>query len=175
MGVLNVFDDNLVVFEAVNVSTASSVIASPRRPVKFEKPLSPKDINPRIQATTPLPSKPTLPGNHDENADVRPYPAIDSVLRVPTPTQTHHGPNGPPRHQSPFPDASPNMARDVSPRPPPYGQQQQSPGAQVTSVPHVKVEQGHFPRYHDAWVDRYKAAYPGESEGKLMPLNGRHR
>ena len=169
MGLLNTFQDNLVVFQAMNVSTASNPIATPKRSVKFENPLSPKDANSRIRTATPISSKPTLTSNDDENANARPYPASHNTLLQPEPSANIHqdpSPVGQRRHQSPFPNASPNTHRGDAPLPLQNSQQFATFMPKPLDVPHVKVDEGHFPRFYDAWIERYKAAFPGESQGR---------
>lgn len=162
VGVLNTFGNNVVVLEAEN-TPVNQAPASPYPPVRAGNPLSPKDPNPRLPPTA-VPSKPTIPSNHDKNG-----------VSTPNPTPEDIGPDpkrAPNTQHNPFPTYSPKPNRSPLPMPvPPHTLPlSTSHNAQHGGTSLVKVELGQFPEYCAAHIDRYRTVFPGETDGSSTAL-----
>ncbi|KAL8681632.1 MAG: hypothetical protein Q9224_006838, partial [Gallowayella concinna] len=144
VGDITVFEQNLVVFEAVNTSPSTQGPALRKPPLHTSTPLSPKDPNPRPRPVT-IPPK-ASPGSDNENRlhqmhyDSPTLTPSPSALAVPTYPPSRSFSSYAPQHSS------------MSPAPP---------------IPYVKVDLGNFPVYRDVSITHWRTQFPGESDDLL--------
>ena len=162
VGTLNAFDDNIVVFEAVDISTPTQAATFPKRQIRSGNPLSPKDTNSQSRAKAVL-SKSTTPNGDDENAISQPTFTTPNVTQIPE-YAVHPRSDQLCKGSTHRYTASP--AHEAISTQSCYGsQQQQTPKREENKAPCVKVSQGQFERYRDDWISRFKVAYPTETQG----------
>ncbi|KAL8998150.1 MAG: hypothetical protein Q9188_006160 [Gyalolechia gomerana] len=159
--------ENVVVFEAANLSNNHHSSRSPTRHVKLENPLSPKDPNPRLRPT-PLSSKPTTPQSGDENLDATLSLASgDTAYHSGPPTGTLHdrlAANAPRNTPSPHAMAPP---QHFQASPSPQLQQHRGSAPPALHNPLIKVELGTYAEFRAAWIDRYRSSFPAETEEQI--------
>ncbi|KAL8789297.1 MAG: hypothetical protein Q9213_001220 [Squamulea squamosa] len=174
VGDVNKFGNNIVAFEAFDKLLSSQVPSSGNTPSHTGNPLSPKDVNPRLRSAH-VPPKPTLAGKSDENSlpvatppdnthnyHVRPSPRPDNTIHH----RIHYDRL---EANSPRPTPSPGAGSPYPyPRPSSHVPQRLPSASSATQPSLVKVPEGNFHVYCDAWIDKYRNYFSGESNDLLQ-------